>query len=220
MDIQREFTRGIVVGKRHRALDRAKVKALAGSMELIGLQQPITLFVQNDKPHLVTGLHRLLAARILGWEFIDCVYVKMSPIDRELWEISENLHRVDLSKEQRDAHIRRYAELLEARDAASISQQNAAKLKTDSNPKGAGRPEGTASKVAKETGLSKDTVRRALKPKKAVKQASPRPVKSEEDIIREEANAIIKAWNAARPAARELAMEEIDTPLMDTCHAA
>ena len=30
-------------------------------------------------------------------------------------EITENLHRLDLSKEQRDEHIRRYAELLTAK---------------------------------------------------------------------------------------------------------
>jgi hypothetical protein len=31
-----------------------------------------------------------------------------------MWEIAENLHRADLTAEQRHAWIRRYAELLEA----------------------------------------------------------------------------------------------------------
>jgi hypothetical protein len=43
----------------------------------------------------------------------------------EMWEIAENLHRLDLTKEQRDDHIRRYAELLEAR--REVSRQNDAK---------------------------------------------------------------------------------------------
>jgi hypothetical protein len=32
-----------------------------------------------------------------------------------VWELAENLHRLDLTKDQRDHHIRRYAELLEVR---------------------------------------------------------------------------------------------------------
>lgn len=65
--------------------------------------------------------------------------------------IAENLHRCDLTKEQRDQHIRRYAELLEAR--REVSRQYDAK--PASGPKG-GRPQGLASQVAEETGLSVD----------------------------------------------------------------
>lgn len=36
----------------------------------------------------------------------------------------ENLHRVDLTKEQRDRKIRRYAELLEAKEAAKAGSDN------------------------------------------------------------------------------------------------
>ena len=42
-----------------------------------------------------------------------------------MWEISENLHRADLTKDERDNHNRRYAELLEKRRL--ISRQNDAK---------------------------------------------------------------------------------------------
>jgi hypothetical protein len=68
---------------------------------------------------------------------------------------------LDLTKDQRDEHIRRYAELLEAR--AEVSRQNDAK--PISSPQG-GRPVGVASQVAAETGLSVRTVQRALNPPK------------------------------------------------------
>lgn len=88
----------------------------------------------------------------------------MDEVEREMWEISENLHRADLAKEERDNYIRRYAKLLAKRNL--ISTQNDAKLITDSNPKGARRPKGVARQIADETGLSKSTVNRALKPEK------------------------------------------------------
>jgi hypothetical protein len=75
-------------------------------------------------------------------------------------QIAENLHRVDLTKEQRDRQIIRYAELLEKRETAvEVSPQLAAKVQ---QPKKNGRPEGTASKIAKAIGLSKDTVQHAM----------------------------------------------------------
>ncbi len=106
----------------------------------------------------------------------------------ELWEIAENLHRCDLTKEQRDEHIRRYAELLEKR-RSEILPQNAAKLKTPENPKGAGRPQGVVREVAEQTGLSVDTVRRALKPKVVDIKSALEP-ESDHDAIIREANAI------------------------------
>ena len=137
-------------------------------------------------------------AERLGWTHIDCVEVDDDEVQAELWEIAENLHRLDLTKDERDRHIRRYAELLEIRAASSISSQNAAKLKTDENPKGAGRPQGTVAKVADATGLSKDTVRRALNPKPPVPIKSAIQPESEEEAIIREANAIVAAWNRAR----------------------
>lgn len=72
------------------------------------------------------------------------------------------VHRLDLTKEQRDGHIRRYAELLEARADVQSRQTVAIESKRDD---GRGhRPQGVASQVAAETGLSVRTVQRALNP--------------------------------------------------------
>ena len=115
----------IEIGERHRALSEDAVQRLANSMKDIGLMQPISIRIADDVlidgkpcdgvPILVAGAHRLAAAKALGWSHIDCLEVEDAPIAAELWEIAENLHRCDLTKDQRDAHIRRYAELLTAR---------------------------------------------------------------------------------------------------------
>jgi len=140
---------------------------------------------------------RRSARKRLGWARIDCIEIEDNALTAELWEIAENLYRCDLTKEQRDEHIRRYAELLEAQEAAVISQQSASKLKTDANPKGAGRSEGTASKIARATGLSKDTVRRALNPPKP-RSAPPTP-KRAVDVTDDQFRALMSAWNHAGP---------------------
>ncbi len=213
-----------VWGNRKRDIDPAAVDRIAASMADIGLRQPITVRVLDEleidgeilcgAPVLVTGAHRLAAAKKLGWQAIDCIEIEGDEIDAELWEISENLHRLDLSKEQRDEHVRRYAALLEQRRKAqeAIVEQNPQQLPQ----RPVGRPKSITTEVAEATGLSRDIVKRALHPPapKAVQ-----PAKSREEQILSEANAIINAWNRASAEAREMALEQMDGPVMDNCRA-
>lgn len=115
-----------------------------------------------------------------------------------MWEISENLHRLDLTKEQRDEHIRRYAELLEARREADkiIVSQNAEQLPV----RPVGRPKSIVTEISETTGLSRDTVSRALNPKPAPEPKSPLP---DYDVVTVQFNALMAAWNRAGPEARE-----------------
>ena len=87
------------IPKRLRALDPEKVDKLAKSMAEIGLLNPITVWSISDGDYeVVAGAHRLAAAFNLGWYFIDAVFVDDWPeIDRQLWEIDENLMRAELS---------------------------------------------------------------------------------------------------------------------------
>lgn len=155
---------GVHFGARHRPLDQEKIDSLAESMRVVGLLQPITVYTpDNANVELVAGAHRLEAAKRLGWEDIQAIFIAGDEIDRELAEISENLHRIDLTKEQRDQHIRRYAELLKLREEErkkAIPSQGDPVLK-----RGPGQPKGIATKVAEQTGLSKRTVNRVLNPK-------------------------------------------------------
>lgn len=211
------YVEDIEVGARHRALRPDAVARLAESMKDIGLRQPISIRVidtaeVDGQPVLVAGAHRLAAARELGWSHIDCIEVDGDEVQAELWEIAENLHRLDLTKEQRDEHIRRYAELLEVQ-----LRQNVAIESKREDGRGH-RPEGPASVIARETGLSKRTVERALNPKPVLIKSVVEAESEEEAIIRE-ANAIVSAWNRARKAAREIALEQIDAPVMDQRYA-
>ena len=161
MEIGKVFVDSVIVGRRHRALDTSRIEALAESMAALGLQQPITVYMDDkDGAHLIAGLHRLEAARKLRWEQVDASFVKLSPAKREMWEIAENLYRVDLTKEQRDQHIRRYAELVdEAEKENRVVQNEPSEIGYKKPPKA---QKGIAQKVAEQTGLSKSTVRRAL----------------------------------------------------------
>lgn len=126
-DIESLGIDAIHIGERMRPVaDDSRVAALASSIKDIGLQTPISVrFVDSvtidgeevsHVPVLIAGRNRLEAARQLGWERIDCFILAADDIEAQLWEIAENLHRVGLTKEERDIHIRRYAELLTERE--------------------------------------------------------------------------------------------------------
>ena len=210
MDVRVEI---IEIGSRKRALDTAAVSRLAQSMKENGLLHPITIRIADmmvidgheveGVPVLVAGLHRLEAAKQLGWSHISCTDIGDDEIKAELWELAENLHRCDLTKEQRDDHIRRYAELLD------LQSRQAVRIESKREDGRGHRPEGIPSKIARDTGLSARTIQRVLNP------VEPKPVVDGQDAIRMQANRIIAAWNTACPEARELAMDEIDDPVFD-----
>lgn len=206
----------IITGKRHRAVCPDAVDRLAASMREIGLRHPVTVrivdgYVTEDgevcdgAPVLVAGAHRLAAAIKLGWEKIACVEADGDEIAAELWELAENLHRLDLTKEQRDEHIRRYAELLDLK-----VQQNAALSEKPLPATGRGN-KGIPRQIAEETGLSVDTVRRALNPPKP-KADPPREVF---DVHEQARKRLMNAWNAATEQDRAWFRDWIDTPVMD-----
>jgi ParB-like chromosome segregation protein Spo0J len=103
----------ICVGLRLRSLDQETVRVLAESMKALGLKTPITVRRTITGCELVTGLHRLEAARQLGWQEISAIIILGDERDAKLWEISENLHRADLTVLERDEHIREWVRLTE-----------------------------------------------------------------------------------------------------------
>lgn len=125
----------------------------------------------------------------LGWAHIDCLEVDDNAVEAEMWEIAENLHRLDLTKEQRDEHIRRYANLLEARKVQSPQIAVIESKRADGRGH---RPKSTAREIADATGLSDDTVRRALNPKPR-EIVSVKEAETDEEAIIREANAIVAA---------------------------
>jgi len=105
----------ISVGEdRLRKLDPNLVDTLADSMRERGQLQPISLRHRQGKYELISGLHRLEAARKLGWKTMHAVIdYKSTTADMFLAEIDENLIRGELSESERAIHVAKRKELNE-----------------------------------------------------------------------------------------------------------
>ena len=154
---QKERERGLlyvenikVPEHRARGLDEATVARLAESLSRIGLQTPITVWQDDEWPTLVAGLHRLKAAERLGWKKVEVIYLEGDEQDARLWEISENLHRCDLSAVERAEHIDEWRRLTVAKGGQVV------------HPCGGPQPlDRGHTKTAEALGVSRETVRRA-----------------------------------------------------------
>lgn len=153
MKVERAFVDSIDVGERMRPLNEGAVQRLVESMKALGQLQPISVFAPSpDSITLVAGRHRLEAARRLEWDEIDAVFVTGDEIDRQMQEIAENLHRVDLTALERDEQVARWVELVESK----VSQL--------ATPSGGVQPkERGVRKASRELGISKDQISRAVK---------------------------------------------------------
>lgn len=110
----------IVIGPRARSLRPEHVSVLADSIGEIGLQQPITVVRHDlgfgrDGFALVSGHHRLRACKSLGLVEIEANIVDMTELDRQLWEIDENLIRAELTELERGEHLARRKDIYIAR---------------------------------------------------------------------------------------------------------
>ena len=78
--------------------DNGDVNGLAASMSKFGQLHPVVI---TDKKLIVSGYRRLLAAKALGWEYIDAVIINnKSKKDLLELEIDENLYRKALSEDE------------------------------------------------------------------------------------------------------------------------
>jgi hypothetical protein len=143
----------VEVGPRLRPINEEAVVALAESMKCLGQLQPISVYTSEEfAALLVTGAHRLEAAKRLGWKLIDVVYVGGDDIERELQEIAENLHRAELTALERSNQIARWAELMAAKGAQIAP------------PSGGHQPqEKGIKKLARDLGIERTDVQRAVK---------------------------------------------------------
>lgn len=158
-----------------RDVNKNAASALAESIKSIGLKTPITVrlvdgFVDFDgvvvdgQPVLVTGAHRLEAARLLGWDKIECyVFEGDNVLDAELWEIDENLCRHNLTPTEEAEHISRRKELWEARREQETAGATCATSLSDGRGAGPQHQEGFATATEKATGKSKASTNRAVK---------------------------------------------------------
>jgi ParB-like chromosome segregation protein Spo0J len=129
-----------VVGER-RALDPGAVRQLADSMDGVGLHTPISVRRKNDSTRLVAGLHRLEAAKLLGWQTIPCFVIRGGKTIARLWEIAENLHRAELTALEHDKMVAEWVRLTER-------YQRISGQKVQKRPRG--RPKGGISEAARQ----------------------------------------------------------------------
>ena len=135
----------------HRDLVKEKVQLLADLIKEIGLKTLPTVHPTKKGPVLIAGHHRLAAAKLLGWERIDCVVMRGDKIDRQLWRTAENLYRADLTKLQRAEGVNKWNVLIKKK-AARVAQR------------GGHQPADKGlSKTAKQLGISREKARRSKK---------------------------------------------------------
>lgn len=146
----------IVVSERHRPVDPDAVAKLAKSIKSIGLQYPITVRSKGGEFELVAGRHRVEAHRALGLDRIAANVVRWGDLDARMWEISENLHRAELTVSQRAEQVAEFVRLAKEKREREVSAQVAPK------PNG-GRPESGERLAARELGITREEVRRAEK---------------------------------------------------------
>lgn len=101
----------ITVNDGRREADPEAVQKLAESISKVGLINPITV----DKDYtLIAGLHRLEAAKMLGWAEIECTVNDLDGLLAELAEIDENLIRRKLHYTDEGKQLARRKEIYEA----------------------------------------------------------------------------------------------------------
>lgn len=127
---------------------------LAASMEEIGLLQPITV---TESGVLVSGRHRLEAARSLGWETIPVFTVEDNDLQNRLVEIDENLKRLDLTVWEQSKHAEERERVLDVLgQRARVGDNQHGGTDTVSVPK-------TTDQIAKASGMSDKSWQRRSK---------------------------------------------------------
>lgn len=101
----------IQVGERMRKLDMSKVDELAESFSNCGQINPISL---DTEYNLITGNHRVAAAKKLGWEEIQAQVLDANELIQQLQCIDENLVRHNLCYISTGEHIAKRERILTA----------------------------------------------------------------------------------------------------------
>ena len=148
----------IKINPGRREAEPKAVEELARSITAVGLMNPVTLDQNNT---LVAGLHRLEAAKLLGWTEIECTTIGMDSVQAELAEIDENIVRTRLNRQELCEQLLRRKEIYETlhpetrhgmRNGQTAKNANLATLETKS----------FAEDTAEKTGMSKRAVSRLL----------------------------------------------------------
>lgn len=221
MQVERICPVELVRSAQHRGISEDGVARLVESIQRIGMQTPPTIRYVVDEdtgevsPVIVAGAHRVEACKRLGMPFIDVQVMEGDDVSARLWEISENLHRAELTPVERAEHIDEWRKLTAERVG------NSPTLNKQPHERG-------VAKVARDLGVSRREVGRAATiaalPEETRQQAreekwtatrlletarpkrepiiAPDP-RNDLEAVEAQVSRLMTAWNAAGREARE-----------------
>jgi len=185
-DIRALSIDNIIVGKRERGLDYEKIRGLANSIKTEGLLQPIGVRRTDvyNKYDLIYGYHRIAACSMLHKEdptegrIVAVIFPKEMPDWAcKLAEIAENLARIDLKQNEKEAQTVIYSGLLKKHkliDEANTRRTGRPTIISQSDSptdlsKTANKPT-LVEKVTQDLGIHKDTFHQHVTRAKAIAQ--------------------------------------------------
>lgn len=135
------------------------VQRLLESIAEVGMMNPITVTADYT---LIAGLHRLMAAKQLGWVEIECSISDMDTLHTELAEIDENVIRIGLSDLELSELLTRRKKIYEALHPATIARNlpGHASNYESSSDKLTGKEKPFSQDTAEKMGVSPRTVER------------------------------------------------------------
>ncbi len=143
----------ITVKDGRRPANNETIERLKESIDRFGLLHPVTVHRHARGTDLVAGFHRLLACKDLNMSTVPAVVIEHNDVQAEMVEISENLHRCELTALERSEQIARWVELY---DTGVLTQ-------LESKPPLGGRPKSGARAAARDLGINRNEAQRAKK---------------------------------------------------------
>lgn len=139
------------------------VRELADSIAEIGLLNPVTV---SQSRTLIAGLHRLEAAKLLGWTEIECVVSGLEGLRAELAEIDENFVRSDLTPLEFGELLLRRKEIYEALHPESVQTNQGGPFRGNQHQEVSDKMTQTTKSFAQDTaeklGVGRRTVERQV----------------------------------------------------------
>ena len=179
------------------------INALVRSISEVGLLNPITIDTDYT---LIAGLHRLEAAKRLGWTEIECTVCGLEGLQAELAEIDENVVRTALSTIEYGELLERRKEIYESlypETKAGVAQATGMNRATGKHVSDKMSPtsKSFAQDTAAKLGVSARTVERTMQTMKGLTQKT-------REVFRNFPNYKLSQSNAAKLARLEPAKQK------------
>lgn len=157
------------------------IEELAKSIAEVGLLNPITV----DREYtLIAGLHRLEAAKRLGWAEIECTVSSLEGLQAELAEIDENFVRCELTAVEYGDLLLRRKEIYETLHPETRKGQRNGKTSLKSENTSLLKTKSFTQDTADKLGIVKRTVERQIQAAKNLTPAA-RAILLHSDISKE-----------------------------------